>query len=199
MKEEKTAQHQLLEAVSDRLIEVTTGPRILVLLTLVAVYAIAVMGPAYRRIETLSEGPGPLDFLIVYTPEQAYERIAAYGHQGRQYYATIALTLDTIFPIASAALFSLMLAYVFHRAFRGGRLLQRALVVPPAAMLADFLENISIVTMLLAYPRRLDPLALLASAFSTVKWTAIAAQATLVVIGLVAWLIRRRWGVDKGV
>lgn len=169
------------------------------MLAIVAVYSIAVMGPAYRRVETLSGGPGALDFLITYTPEQAYERIAGYGHKGRQYCATIALTLDTIFPVATAALFSLLLTFVFHRAFAGRRVLQRALLVPPAAMLADFLENTTIVTMLLTYPRELPSVALLASAFSTVKWTGIAAQATLVVIGLVAWSIRQIRGVDKQV
>jgi hypothetical protein len=33
--------------------------------------------------------------------------------------------------------------------------------------------------------------ALLASAFSTVKWTALAAEAVLVIVGLMAWLIQR--------
>ncbi len=168
-----------------------TGRRILILLAIFAVYSLAIMGPAYRRIERLSGGIGALDFLIAYTPEQAYSMITAYGHQGRQYYATIALTLDTIFPLASALLFGLVLTYVFHRGFARKSVLQRALLVPPAALAADILENLSIVTILLAYPQELPPVALMASAFSTVKWTAIAAQGALVVIGLVAWLIRK--------
>jgi hypothetical protein len=58
-------------------------------------------------------------------------------------------------------------------------------------MMADLLENIGIVTMLLSYPRKLLAVALLASAFSTVKWTALAAEAMLVIVGLMAWLIQR--------
>jgi hypothetical protein len=45
--------------------------------------------------------------------------------------------------------------------------------------------------MLLSYPRKLPAVALLASAFSTVKWTAITAESVLVVVGAVAWLIQR--------
>jgi hypothetical protein len=58
-------------------------------------------------------------------------------------------------------------------------------------MTADLLENAGIVTMLLSYPRKLPAVALLASAFSTVKWTAITAESVLVVVGAVAWLIQR--------
>jgi hypothetical protein len=57
-------------------------------------------------------------------------------------------------------------------------------------MTADLLENAGIVTMLLSYPRKLRAVALLASAFSTVKWTAIAAESVLVIIGLLAWMIQ---------
>jgi hypothetical protein len=65
------------------------------------------------------------------------------------------------------------------------------MLVPPAAMVADLLENIGIATMLLNYPRKLPAVALLASAFSTVKWTAVSAEVVLVVVGLVSWLIKK--------
>lgn len=187
---QKAAHSELLETISEDLIKLATGRRVLMALAVLAVYSLVIMGPAYGRIETYSGGVGAIDFLIAYTPEQAYEMIAAYGPQGRQYYATIALTLDVLFPIGSAFVFSLILTYVFHRAFREKGVLQRTLLVPPAAVLADLLENVTITTMLLSYPQELYPIALAASAFSTVKWTAIAAQLTLVAIGLIAWVIR---------
>lgn len=60
-----------------------------------------------------------------------------------------------------------------------------------AALTADLLENLSIATLLFSYPRRLRAVAVLASAFSTVKGTAIAAEAVLVAIGLVALFVQR--------
>jgi hypothetical protein len=191
VEEEKAEHAQLLNTVSETLIGMATGRRILFLLAVFTVYRVAVMGPAYRRIQTFSGGVGAIGFLIVYRPEKAYQMLAAYGPQGRQYYATIALTLDTIFSLASALVFSLILTYLFHRAFSREGVLQRALLVPPAAMVADLLENVNIIAMLLTYPQKLPAIALLASAFSTVKWTAISAELVLVVVGLAGWLIQK--------
>jgi hypothetical protein len=131
-----------------------------------------------------------LDFLIVYRPEKAYEMIAAYGEQGRHYYATIAPTLDTIFPLLSGSAFILTIASVYRRAFSREGVLHRALLIPVGAMVADLLENVGIVTMLLNYPRELRTIALLTSSMSTVKWTAVTAEIVLVAIGLVALGVR---------
>lgn len=197
MEEEKIDGERLTETLSDTLIGLATGRRTLLLLGIVGAYNLAVMGPAYRRIETLSGGVGAIDFLIVYAPEKAYDMIAAYGRHGRQYYATITLTLDTVFPLLLALAFSLALIYVFRRAYSREGVLQRAVLVPLVAMVFDLLENIGIVTMLLTYPQRLPAVALLASAFSTVKWTAVLAEAILVVVGLISWAIQRGFRGDQ--
>jgi hypothetical protein len=191
VEEKRAGGGQPLDRLSKTLIRLGTGRNILILAVLLAVFSFTVIGPMYDRIETLSGGVGAIDFLIVYTPDQAYDMIAAYGQQGRQYYAAIALTLDTIFPLLLALTFSLILAPVFHRAFPREGVLQRAVLVPVAALTADLLENVGIVTILLSYPRKLPAVALLASAFSTVKWTSIAGESVLVLVGLVAWLVRR--------
>lgn len=197
MEEEAREDGKLLDTISDTLIRSATGPRILLLLAIFVVYNLVAMGPAYRRVETLSGGVEAIDFLIIYSPEKAYDMIAAYGQKGRQYYVTIALTLDTVFPVLLALVFILVLTYVFHRTYSRKGVLQRAVLVPPAAMAADLLENTGIATMLLAYPRKLPAVALLASAFSTVKWTAVSAEAVLVVVGLVSWLIQRVFRRDQ--
>jgi hypothetical protein len=199
VEEETREAGKLLDTVADTLIRLAIGTRILLLMAIFAVYNVAAMVPAYRRIETLSGGVGALDLLIIYSPERAYDMIAAYGQQGRSYYATVALTLDTVFPVLLALVFSLVLTYVFHRTYAKRGVLHRAVLVPPAAMVADVLENFGIVTMLLAYPRKLPVVALLASAFSTVKWTAVSAEAVLVVVGLVSWLIKNGLRRDRTV
>lgn len=194
MEEDKAASEHHLEGgvpprVLNTLIRWATWRNLLILWAVLVAFNLAVMGPAYRRIETFSDGVGAIDFLIVYRPQKAYDMLAAYGPQGRHYYATIALTLDTFFPLLSAVTFGLTLARVFPRAFSRKGVLQRALFVPVGAMAADLLENAGIATMLLSYPKRLPAIALLTSSFSTVKWTAVAAQSLLLVIGLVAWLV----------
>lgn len=190
--EKEKIDHGRRHRLSDILIRLTTGRRILISLAIFATYSVAVMRPAYRRIARLSGGVGAIDFLITYPPEQVYDMIAAYGQQGRKFYAAVALTLDVIFPLALAAVFGLTLTFLLRRGFSREGVLRRALLVPPAAMAADLLENLGIATLLLTYPRKLPAVALLASAFSTVKWTAVSAEVGLVVIGLGAWLIQGR-------
>ncbi len=164
---------------------------VLILWGVLAAFMILIIGPAYRRIETFSGGVGALDFLIVYAPEKAYEMIAAYGADGRTYYAGIALTLDTVFPLLLALTSSLTLAWLLPRTFSRVTVLHRALFVPFGALMADLLENAGIVTLLLSYPRRLRTVALLTSSFSTVKWTAVLTQFLLIAIGLIAWVVKR--------
>jgi hypothetical protein len=177
------------QSILEAILKWASWRNILILWGIFVAFNLLVIGPAYGRIEALSGGVGAIDFLIVYRPEKAYDMIAAYGEQGRRYYATIALTLDTLFPLLSALTFGFTLARVFHRTFSREGVLHRALFVPFGAMVADLLENAAIVTMLLSYPRRSAAVALLASSFSTVKWTAVAAETLLVVIGLIAWLV----------
>jgi hypothetical protein len=191
VEEQRAESGQLLDRLSKTLIKLGTTRNVLILLVLLVVFSLAIVAPMYDRIETLSGDVGAMDLLIVYTPGKAYEMIAAYGQQGRRYYTTIALTLDTIFPLLLTLTFSSILASVFHRTFSREGVVQRAVLVPLAAMTADLMENMGIVTMLLSYPRKLPAVALLASAFSTVKWTGIAAESVLVVVGVVASLIQR--------
>jgi hypothetical protein len=191
MEEQRAESGQTLDRLSKTLVRLGTGRNILILLLILVVFSLAIIGPIYKRIERRSGGVGALDLLIVYTPDKAYDMMTAYGQPGRRYYATIASTVDTIFPLLLAVTFGSILASVFHRTFSREGVLHRAVVVPVAAMTADLLENVGIVTMLLSYPRKLPAVALLASAFSTVKWTAVAAESVLVIIGLAAWLIQR--------
>ncbi len=192
--EDQGGRSQLEGGVPQRVLRIllrwATWRNILILWALLAAFSIVVVAPAYRRIEAFSGGTGALDLLIVYSPEKAYDMVSAYGEQGRRYYASLVPTVDSVFPLLSGLTFALTIARSFCQAFSREGVLHRALFVPVAAMVADLLENAGIVTLLLSYPRGLPVIALLTSSCSTVKWTAVAAEFLLVVIGLLAWLHR---------
>jgi len=194
--DERRVEGGIPQRVLDTILRWATWRNILILWAVFVAFNLLVVGPAYSRIETLSGGVEALDFLIVYRPEKAFERVAAYGAEGRPYYATIALTVDTLFPLLMALTFGLTLARLYRRAFSREGVLHRALFVPLGTMVADLLENVGIVTMLLSHPRRPLAVALLTSSFSTVKWTAATAESLLIVIGLIAWLVNALRGGD---
>jgi hypothetical protein len=110
-----------------------------------------------------------LDMQSSYSPERAYQLIGSYGEEGRQYYAIIELTLDVIYPILSALFFSAFTIYFFRRVFPLDSFWQKLPLLGPIVMVTDYLENISIVTMLLSYPHRLDGIAQAANMFTVAK------------------------------
>ena len=158
------------------------GKIILILLFLFLLTNIVVVPWIYPAFQTL-------DTLPSYTPQKAYELISSYGANGRQSYAGIEVTLDLAYPLITALMFSLMTLYTFKRAFPGTNWVQVLSLAPFAVMLADYLENACIVTMLLSYPRELDRVAKIANVFTVAKF-ALAPLQLLFIIGLVGWLIR---------
>jgi hypothetical protein len=176
--------------LSDRLSRMASGKNVLGLFAVVALFELG-FAKAAARLRELSGGVETLDARLSYTPETAYASVEAYGEQGRRLYTAVELTLDGAFPLIYPTLYSLLISYLFRRAFPALSPLQTLNLVPFAATLPDYAENLSIVTMLLAYPRRLTRLARLASAFTTTKWLAVLASTGLTVAGIAAFLYRR--------
>jgi len=158
------------------------GRIILILLFLFFLVNIVVVPWIYPTFQTL-------DTLPSYTPQKAYELISSYGAGGRQSYAIIEATLDLAYPLITALLFSLAILYTFKRAFPGSTWAPYVSLAPFAVMLADYLENASVVTMLLNYPRELDGVAQLSNVFTVAKFW-LAPLQLLFVVGLIGWLIR---------
>ena len=157
--------------------------RIILFLLFLFLLTNLVIAPAiYPKFQTL-------DTLSSYTPQKAYELISSYGSPGRQSYAVIEVTLDLAYPLITALMFSLMILYTFKRAFPGIGWVQYVSLAPFVVMLADFLENASVVTMLLSYPRELAGVAQAANVFTVAKF-ALAPLQLLFVIGLIAWPIQ---------
>ncbi len=160
-----------------------TGKSILFLFVLLIVINIWVLPAIYPPFETF-------DLRSSYTADEAYNLIASYGEQGRQYYAVIELTLDLVYPIINALFFSLFTIYTFRRIFPISRL-ELLPVLGIVVMGADYLENICVVTMLLSYPQRMDPVAQAANLFTVTKFILSYAELILMAIGLIGLIVQK--------
>jgi hypothetical protein len=158
------------------------GRNILLLLVLFLLMNLVVIPVVYPKFPTL-------DTLPSYTPSEAYQHLSSYGDQGRRLYSIIELTLDLIYPFISAMLFSLLILYTFQRAFPAHAWTHKLALIPLAVMLADYLENASIVTMLLSYPRQLPLLAAISNVFTVTK-SALSWFELILIVGLIGWLMR---------
>jgi hypothetical protein len=170
------------EAHMSTLAKWATGRNVLVLLAVFLLFNFVVIPALYPKFTTL-------DTLPSYTPEQAYQHLESYGSEGRQQYLIIELTLDLIYPLTNALFFSLLIIYSFQRGFPAHPWTRWLALIPLAELAVDYLENASVVSMLLRYPERMPAIAAASNVFTIAKFS-LTAPELIFVVGLGAWLIR---------
>lgn len=169
-----------------RLAKWATGRNVLALLAVFLLFNFVVIPAFYPKFPTL-------DTLPSYTPEEAYQHLESYGSQGRQDYLFVELSLDLIYPLATALFFSLLIIYSFRRGFPQHAWTRWLALIPLAELAVDYLENACVVTMLLSYPARMQAVAAASNAFTVMKF-ALTPLELVFVVGLVAWLVRAMRG-----
>lgn len=159
-----------------------TGRNILLLVALFLLFNFVLIPAWYPKFQTL-------DTLPSYTPEQAYRSLSSYGAQGRQQYLWTELTLDVLYPLSTALMFALLTLYSFQRGFPDHPWTRWLALIPLAELAVDYLENASVVAMLLRYPAEMPLVAAASNVFTVLKFS-LSLPELVFVIGLVAWLIR---------
>ncbi|MFT5062344.1 MAG: hypothetical protein ACI95S_000342 [Dinoroseobacter sp.] len=140
-------------------------------------------------IEAIS-GQIPFDMRpLGYSPLEAAQVLEGLGAQGRAYYLTYQIPLDTLYPGIMAL--TLMATIVWLRARVPYRKLAFAgLICAVAAAIADYSENLGIVLMIHSGPNLSDALVHFASFSSVVKALSTTAS-VLTCVGLaVIWVAR---------
>ena len=133
-----------------------------------------------------------IDLHFSYTPQNVYQILAELSEQGLQASVRMHLTVDILYPIAYALAFGLLITYFSRRLFQPQSWLQRLNLLPFAALLADFAENIGVVLLIRAYPEQLTGLARLTSLATSSKWLLVSAMTIWVIVGLI-WLALDRF------
>ena len=182
----------MLDAISQRFHAWATGWRVFILFLAEALMMGYVMPLAAGILAFAANNSVlPLDLMFFSTPQQAFEMIDKYGEAGRSIYLRIELTADIIYPIIYALFFGLLLSWLFQRAFAPDSKMQKWNVMPAGAWVFDMLENIGIVSMLMAYPSKPALLAWLTMLFGSLKWGFFAITIGLVVVGFVRAALNR--------
>ncbi len=161
---------------------IATGRNILILLglfLLINFVAVPLFYPPFQTLDTLPS----------YTPSEAHAYLSSYGASGRQIYLAIELTLDLLYPPISALLFSTVILYTFQRAFPAWTWTHKLALLPFAVLIADYLENASIVTMLLSFPRELPAVAAASNVFTITKFD-LSWLELIFIVGLLGWFVQ---------
>ncbi|HEV7350525.1 hypothetical protein [Telluribacter sp.] len=126
----------------------------------------------------------PLDLRFGFTAEEAYAYLDSLGAEGRDVYQWTEQVADGVYPIVYTLLLIFLITYFFKKVFAEGSLWRRFNLLPFLVMLADFLENIGIVTMLNHFPEQAEGAAQLAATANLLKWSFFPIMIILVLIGL---------------
>lgn len=109
-----------------------------------------------RDLMVVNGGQAILDQAPAFSTQAVYDRLNAFGPEGRTMYQRFLLTTDVVFPLGMLA-FLLLFARFSAERFGGWRALLALLPLTPVIWFAfDIVENLSIVALLLDYPSQND-------------------------------------------
>lgn len=120
-----------------------------------------------------------------YTFDYAIKLLDTLGSHGRELYLYRQLPLDFIYPGLFAASYSLLLSWLFLKTQQTDSKLFYFCYIPIAAGLFDYLENISIVSILVSYPNVSEVSISLTSAITMTKSVLTTALFMLLIIAVI--------------
>ena len=175
----------------DRVKKLATLRIFLLFFVLTIIVAVVMMGYVNPQILALSGGLPILDTRPGYTIAEVEHLFTVLGEQGRQLYTTLQV-LDLIFPLGYGISMTLALAGIITRLFPEGHSMEKAILIPILGMIFDYLENITIATLIASYPN-LSPLVVsIANIFTLLKWSSMILALTLLAILAILTLRRKK-------
>lgn len=132
------------------------------------------------HIETVS-GHVPFDMRpLGYSPEDAATLLEALGAEGRAYYLSYQIPLDTLYPATLALALIATLLRIGQR-IPDSKLVRLGIALSASSALFDYIENLGIVALIWSWPSISGPLVYAAST-ATITKSVITTLAILVVL-----------------
>jgi len=129
---------------------------------------------------------GVIDLSFGFDPQKTLDMVAAYGEEGRAFYVKTELTADLIYPIIYAFLFAIALIMLY-----GPIPNPFICFLPFITLLADYMENVFVVSLLKSYPQQSYNMAVFCEVFKLIKWSCFIGMLGLVLFGLVSISLKR--------
>ena len=150
----------------------TSGKKILGLFILTNVVYLFMLFVTIPKTMGFSNGMKLLDMLPTgYNRDYVNELFRTLGENGREIYLTNQLPVDMIYPLLFGLTYSLLLAYFLKKLNKLKSPFTYLCLLPIIAGIADYLENIGIITMLNSYPDLTETTVNAANTFSVIKST----------------------------
>jgi len=184
---------RILDEISNRIIRITSARMVLASFTGFVISFILINNRPFgtEQLLDITGGVGLLDMELLYTREQAYSHLAAMGDAGRAFDLTHIIPLDFVFPFMYTLFSAVTITWLLHTWLPAGSGWHRLNVVPLIGGFADYMENLGIITMLVAWPSRLPDIACFTMVAGLVKSTFIILALFIIIGALAGWGISR--------
>lgn len=171
----------MLENLSKHFGKIATGAALLA----ASVY-LAMISVTLAHLEFVS-GQTPFDMRpFGYAPADAAELLGGLGKDGRKYYLTRQIPLDTLYPALLALTLSSTICW-FGRRMPNSGLVRLGVTLAVGSALFDYLENLGIIAMIWSWPDVSGPLVSAAS-FATFAKSVMTTLAVMLVFAIaIAW------------
>ncbi len=155
--------------------------------TIAAAIYLLMIAVTLPHIESIA-GQAPFDMRpLGYGPKDAAALLEALGVDGRRYYLTHQLPLDTLYP-ALLALTLIAAITWFGQRLQGRALVRLGIFLSAGAALLDYAENLGIVAMILNWPTPSEAL-IYAASFATISKSVLTTSAVLLMLAMgLIWL-----------
>ncbi len=149
-----------------------SGKKILSLFTLTNVVYLFMLFVTIPKTMRFSNEMKLLDMLPTgYNRDYVNELFRTLGEHGREIYLTNQIPVDMIYPLLFGLTYSLLLAYFLKKLNKLKSPFTYLCLLPIIAGIADYLENIGIITMLNSYPDLTETIVNATNTFSVIKST----------------------------
>lgn len=122
------------------------------------------------QLQEITGGPTILDMTFTTGPDQVYPVLDALGSAGRSFDLARIVPLDLVFPFTYGLFLAIGISWALSRLLPEGSPWFLLNLAPVLAAAADYCENAGVITLLLTYPARLDPVAWFVSIMYGIKF-----------------------------
>jgi hypothetical protein len=142
---------------------------------------------AEKSSQITGAGQSP-DTSFYYSKAELYQMAEAYGLEGRLYYLDSRISFDIIWPLVYTFFLLNAISWLLDKTILDGSKVRLLNLVPLAALLMDYLENITNMVIMFRYPQPTDILASLAGVITSLKWVMIGSSFLIMIFALLLWV-----------
>jgi hypothetical protein len=182
----------MLNRMSDWFYQKSSGWLVIAGVLLFVVFSLTVLPAQSAQAAVYSAAVGTPDTSLFYSRQDLAHMAEVYGLDGRQAYVRARFSFDLVFPLIYTFFLITSISWVMKHLVAADSPWRRLNLLPLAAMLLDFLENICAAQVMASYPTLRPAAASLAVIFTPLKWLMVGISFLLLLMAFLFFVFRKK-------